>query len=344
MTAERKQTQIEQLSERAWSEVQKLAGRFGGGPERTPIATFGKELGIIRVQFAPLWSNAGLRRFGDGFEIVINTESPGVGHKAGQVLEMEPEAFSRLGSPLRFTTAHEVAHLVFLKVAGDVKQDVFVKNVEAVENACNILARILLVPAPTLMKETNARILDVGNVRGLLDAFAVSPEVFIRRMHLSDLRAGFAGTDGLLALAERNGPALEVRTCHIFGAGRALERFERALPGQDGNRRRHTSLSGSYRQAGWKLEGRPLKELGIGIDVDSLISGKKPGAVNLDVPLHPGEKRVIPCELRFVCLGDEPPTFLVSIRVSGSDVDMGRETFLPIEEAAEYTIKRRADA
>lgn len=124
MSTEAKKTQIETLSEKAWAEVQRLAAMAGETPPPVSLRRVAKELGVRRIEFAPLWSNAGLRKVRDGYEIVLNTESPGVNENPGEQLVMDSEAPTDVQPPVRFTIAHELAHMVSLKIAGDTKRDV----------------------------------------------------------------------------------------------------------------------------------------------------------------------------------------------------------------------------
>ncbi len=294
-----------------------MAAMAGETPPPVSLRRVAKELGVRRIEFAPLWSNAGLRKVRDGYEIVLNTESPGVNENPGEQLVMDSEAPTDVQPPVRFTIAHELAHMVSLKIAGDTKRDVFVKNAEAVENACNILARILLMPPKAVLKATAGHRLELENLRGLVSAFGVSAEVFIRRLHLSDLQGCFAGTDGLLALVEMKDGAFSVEACHIFGLANALARFDEALPARGEHGQQHRSLSPRYRNSAWKLEGRRLAELQLGIDIDSLLTERKSGTVHLEVQWRTKQNPTLPCQLSFLRQRDEPTTALVSITVSG---------------------------
>lgn len=336
MSTQEKRTVIERLSEQVWITVRDMYAPTEHFSPPPPLGQLAKRFGVRRIRFEPLWSSAGLTRVEDGFEIVINTESPGVTQKETDVLETDSETAFELHPSLRFTIAHEVAHVLFLKAAGGRRGDVFVRHADAVENACNIVARILLLPKQLLLTEIKGRLLDLERMRSLIGAFRVSPEVFIRRMHLSDLRGEIKDQDGLILLAAEKDGLIVVEACHALGP-RALDRFEGALRvGSDKPpiTTAHASLSRSYRQTKFKLEKRPLRDLDLGIDVDTLLRAGKSGAKLLNVLWRPDGREVLPCNLVYHCLRDEPLTFLIAIKVIDELRLVGQES-LGLESGAE---------
>ena len=312
-------TKIARVSEEAWQRVQEVATSVGDASPPVPLEKLATAQRIRRIRFEPLLSDAGLAKSGDDFEIVINTESPGVTPDMGDVVELGAGKLSDWGTGLRFTVAHEIAHAIFLQAAGgDSNSDLFQKNAQAVENACSILARVLLLPKQILVRQIGDRLFDINHVRNLLSIFQISPEVFIRRMHLSDMRREFGNVDGLLAFGQETDGAIGVRACHVVGY-HALGRFNRALEGDKKRKTesRYRSLSRSYRQDEWVAEGQPLAKLRLGVDIESLLRNGETGQKQLQILWHPDEKDVIPCDLVFRRIHKQPLGFLVGIKVTG---------------------------
>lgn len=138
---------IARVSEEAWRFTEKLCALSANTPPPAPLEEFAKELGIRCVRFKPLLSDGALAKEGKDLEIVLNTEAPGAAWPAGTVLPVDDGKWGALNPPLRFSVAHEIAHAVFLKVAGyDSRLDLFQKNERAVENACNILLGFSFCP------------------------------------------------------------------------------------------------------------------------------------------------------------------------------------------------------
>jgi hypothetical protein len=325
----KKITEIARVSEEAWQLAQKVVTDFSNVPPPVPLAKLAKAWRIRGVRFEPLWSVAGLAKAGDDFEIVVNKEAFVLGDEVGSHIEVGDGKWSHFLPPLRFTLAHEIAHMIFLHVAGgDSRSDLFHKNGRAVENACNILARVFLMPKQMLVPQIQDDLLHVDRVRELLDAFRVSPEVFVRRMHLSDMYGAFGNLDGLLALVEERDRVFHVTACHIVGY-HALDRFNRALKG-DKKRKKgaHQSLSKGFSQTEWELEGQPLVKLQLGDDIESFLRSAASGQKKFEVLWHPDEKDIIPCDFAFHRISGKTPLFLVGIKITGSKQKVAQKTLL----------------
>lgn len=308
---------IARVSEEAWRITEKLSASSANMSPPAPLEGCAKELGIRCIRFEALLSDGALAKAGKDLEIVLNTEAPGAACPAGTTLSIDDGKWGELKPPLRFSVAHEIAHAVFLKAAGyDSHRDFFQKNERAVENGCNILARIFLLPRSMLIHEIDSRLFDVDHLSKLVLAFGVSPEVFLRRFHVSDMRGQFTAVDGLLAFVQNQGEDIEFKACHIWG-DHTIVRFQHGL--QESRKKawesERLSLSADYKQTKWVLEGLKLNEIGLGnsSDIASRLKNKQADQIEMDVEWARGS--VIPCRLSFRLIHERPLGWLLCLQV-----------------------------
>lgn len=320
---------IARVSEEAWRITEKLSASSANVSPPAPLEGCAKELGIRGIRFEALLSDGALAKAGKDLEIVLNTEAPGAACPAGTTLSVDDGKWGELKPPLRFSVAHEIAHAVFLKAAGyDSHRDLFQKNEQAVENGCNILARIFLLPRSMLIREIDSRLFDVDHLSKLVLAFGVSPEVFLRRFHVSDMKGQFTAMDGLLAFVQDKGENIEFKACHIWG-DYAIGRFQHGL--QESRRKawesEHVSLSADYRQTKWVLQGLKLNEIGLGNsrDIASRLKSKQADQIEMDVEWAQSE--VIPCRLSFRLIQERPLGWLLCLQVMGTVQKPGQGHF-----------------
>jgi hypothetical protein len=327
-------TEITRVSQEAWRTVQKLTESIANSPPPVSLDEFAKGLGIRCIRFKPLLSDAGLSKSGENWEIVINTEHRGITVALRTRQSLDVGNWSELTRSLRFTTAHELAHLAFLKAANqDSQSELFRRNEKAIENGCNILARIFLLPRQMLIREIANRLFDVDHVCEILSSFQVSPEVFIRRLHLSDVDLRQSKGDGFLAFAHEEEGTIRVKACHILGTY-GKQRFHQALQldKNDGEiSYRHRSLSADYKQAKWALEGSTLDDVKLDKNkkIESALRNADRGQLELLVGL--GEGNIIPCEFVFRRLDQKHRSLLIRLQVIG-----------PVQKAGERTILKGA--
>src|SRR5712691_12314738 len=111
------------------------------------LEEYAKSIGIQHIRFKPLISDAGLAQRGEDLEIVLNTEAPGVTLPAESTASLGDGTWGKFERSLRFTIAHEIAHGVFIRIAKKTDEgDVLEKHRPDVEEACKILARLMLLP------------------------------------------------------------------------------------------------------------------------------------------------------------------------------------------------------
>lgn len=320
---------ITRVSQEAWKAVQRQGESAADSPPPVSLGECAKVFGIRCIRFEPIISGAGIAKSGENLEIIVNTEATEDTYPAGTTFSVDDANWPDFTPSLRFTIAHEIAHAAFLGTAEwDKGNDVAQKNREAIENGCSILARNFLLPRRMLIRELTTRLFDVDHVSSLLSVFRVSPEVFIRRLHLSDMKSQYGDLDGFLAFAQEKHGALRIRVCHVLGT-HATGRFHDALKRARREREQpvqYRSLSVEYTQAKWALEGCAFNDprLGLHGDIESLLRNNESGRLDLEVGW--AARDVIPCDLAFRRIHHQPLGLLVRVQVTGPVRKLGQTT------------------
>ncbi len=320
MTSARK-NKLAPISEKVWDGLVRLSESLPTQSPPVDLEGFAKDVGIQHVRFKPLISDAGLAKSGESLEIIVNTEAPGVTLPAGTTASVGDGTWGKFQRSLRFTVAHEIAHAVFIRTAKQHDEDGLLEQHRPdVEEACKILARLMLLPRRLLGRELGERLLDLDHVKELMAAFRVSPEVFLRRFHLSDWNRKEGKLDGFIAFAQERESRLRIKAAHVFGR-HATDRFHRALQRakQAAPRRKfeYPGLSGTYRQVAWALEDMAINDVKLDgkRDIEAIL--RDSDADQLDLEVGWGDAEVIPCNLAFRRIHREPLGFLVRVQVVG---------------------------
>ena len=166
----------------------------------TPIHELAAKCRVKVLQFKVIVSTAGVKKYSDGFAIVVNALGDGVKYAAGT--EMSPGVeWATLPPMVRFSIAHELAHLLLYDaIDEDEVVSVLDHNWEAVEIACNRIGGMLLLPKASFLRELQSGILDTGRIDTLCAKFGVSREAILRRMCDEEIRTNVQDFDGLVAL------------------------------------------------------------------------------------------------------------------------------------------------
>jgi len=167
-----------------------------------------------------------------------------------------------------------------------------------------------------LVREIDSRLFDADHLSKLIHVFGVSPEVFLRRFHVSDMGGQFTAMDGLLAFLQDKGENIEFKVCHMWG-DHAIARFQHALQESRKKAFEYLSLSADYKQRRWALEGLKLNEIGLGnsSDIASRLKIKQADHMEMDVEWARGE--VIPCNLSFRQIRQRPLGWLLCLQFMG---------------------------
>ena len=106
----KRETEIARISREAWKTAEALVASVSDTHLPVPLATIAKSLGVRCIRFEALISDIGLAMSTEGFDIVVNTEAPGVRETAGTTLSVDDGRWDELRPSLRFSVAHELAH------------------------------------------------------------------------------------------------------------------------------------------------------------------------------------------------------------------------------------------
>lgn len=307
-----RRTKFDDLREQAWRGVCDWAKAVASKPLPTPLHVLARLRKIQCVRFEPLLSTAGLTKHDNGYAIVVNTEAPGVTQNGGTVLPLD-NAWDDLAPPLRFTLAHEISHLFFLDGIEVADRRHSVRNHAQLERACNEMARVIMIPQQRLVKEigTPDQLFDSSHLKHVCNMFRVSPEVFVRRLQLPDIRDEFGNVDGLIAFVRADEGKFRIVALHAWGP-QACARFRLspALP-------RQSQQTVSKRQV--NPDGCMLSELHLGSDLDSPLGSSEHYQQELRVPCT--HNRELPCEFNACLTSSRPRAFFITIRVSGPPRD-----------------------
>jgi hypothetical protein len=319
------------ISEKVWHSLTKLSESFSTQSPPINLEEYAKDSGIQHVRFRQLISDAGLAKRGDKFEIIINTEAPGVSSPPETTASLGDGTWSKFQGSLRFTVAHEIAHAAFIHTAKvNDEGNLLEKHRADVEEACKILARLMLLPRRMLDQQIGKRLLDLNYLDELITAFRVSPEVFLRRLHLSDWNQEQGKLDGFVAFIQEKEGRLYFKAAHVFGRY-ATDRFHRALervnPAASRKKYDYPNLSRVYRQVKWALEGFTVNDAKLDRkrDIESILRGEKEN--HLDIEVGWGEGEVIPCNLTFRRIHQKPLGILLSMKIAGPVQKPGQRTF-----------------
>src|SRR5260370_745713 len=108
---------FDDVKARAWLMVEKEMTLVAAKPVPVRLDELAIAYGIQYARFEPLWSTVKLVKTEGGFYILVNTDGPEVVEPAGSILKHDDGKWQKFSRPLRFSIAHEIAHLIFLEVA-----------------------------------------------------------------------------------------------------------------------------------------------------------------------------------------------------------------------------------
>jgi len=324
MASERK-NKLVPISEEVWRDLVKLSESFASQSPPVNLEEYAKDVGIQHVRFRPLISDAGVAKRDDKLEVIINTEAPGVTLPAETTASVGDGTWVKFQPSLRFTVAHEIAHAYFMRAAKRANDgDLLEKHRSDVEEACKLLARLILLPRRMLIREMGEKLFDLDHVNGLIAAFHVSPEVFLRRFHLMDMNSQYANLDGFIAFVVERNNRLHIKAAHVLGTS-ASDRFHRALPKP--KKFEYPGLSDSYRRSRWAVDGMAVNDLKLDKtrDVESVIRSSERNQLDLEVGW--GDGKNIPCNLAFRHIRRKALGVLVRVQVLG-----------PVQKSGQWTV------
>jgi hypothetical protein len=242
-----------------------------------------------------LLSTAGIVYTEAGYSILINVSAAGASAIEKKRLDLTAEDFSRLNAPLRFTIAHEMAHVFFFDLLDDeASKQLLRKHWRAVENTCNQIARVLLAPKSVLLRELDGGLYSVIHLRRVIRRFGISPEVFIRRLNMDDMKSIVLEQEGLIAYIRRTERGLRIVASHALG-DLASTRWPKA---------RHA-------------KGVPISRLFLCArhEIESMVASGRTGVVETEVIWRPDE--FIPCRVEVHAYHSKSLNSIVTVRFLG---------------------------
>jgi hypothetical protein len=251
------------------------------------------QLRIRRIELLPMLCTAGIGPVDDGYVIYINSTAKGTANFTKKCLDLTDEDFRSLNVSLRFSVAHEMAHVFFFNALdGDCRNDLLQSHWRAVENSCSQMARVILLPKKATLREIGPTMFATGRLLQIIKRFHVSPAVFIYRLGDEDMFAAFQSQDaGLIA-------------CVHTGRGKRTVIATRAL-GSLGKSR--------WGRDRWCPEGWPLEKLNLCVDLDDLLQRRE--HLVFDAMVFWREEQDAPCTVEIQWYNTL--TAVLSIRLHG---------------------------
>lgn len=292
--SEVRQSQFGRLRKEAWRFLDKYARSGTDGPLPVALSDMLAAKKVRAIRFEPLWSDAGVEEDGDGFVICVNTEARGVREAPGTTVAVSEYDWTRVASPVRFSIAHELAHLIVLELArGKAESDIFERHKQALENTCNEMARAILLPRARLVREVDGGFFDAARLVRVCEAFGVSADVLLLRLGLSDMREAVKDADGMLALLFRGRDNVEVASSVKLG----------------------TLASQRWRHLADRSRSVGAGELYLPSELVTAVCDQNRVEVKAHVMWR--EDMILPCEVTAYRIYDDPLKVLLGIRVAG---------------------------
>ncbi len=279
----------------AWQQAWTMSALAANSAPPVALHELASKLRIRQIEFLPLISTAGIRPLDGGYVIYINTRAPGAESVTRERLEPTHDDFSNLNSPLRFTVAHEMAHVFFFNaVGGNHDSPLLRKHWQAIENSCNQMARVLLLPKAPFLRELGPDLLAAPQLWITSRRFAVSPRVLIYRLQLEDLRHTMADSDGgLIGLVEEGRDQAMLVAVHTIGT------FARMR----------------WPKQKWSPEGISVNDLHLLVAWEKILNRSERVTVDAEVDWRGDE--AAPCRLDLLPISRRPFSAILTIRVTG---------------------------
>ena len=286
---------FDKLRQQAWRVVNQWAQSVADDPLPVALDALAVAHKIRAVVFEPLFSDTAVEKEENGFLICVNTEARGAHYKSGTEIEITRANLNALTPQLRFSIAHELAHLIILEISGArSKSDVFRGRSDALEATCNEMAGAILLPRSRLKREIDGRLFNAPHLRGLCAKFGVSPDTLVWRFRSSDVRDEFKAFDGLIVVARGEKGAMEIESSMV------LEPLARQR----------------WRSIADARDNLQIEALGLPSDALSSVYDEDRVATKVEIEWRPG--MTLPCELTTCRLYSKPLTIMMAIQVVGS--------------------------
>lgn len=183
-----------------------------------PLQALAGHYDVKVLRFEKLISTGGIR-YNDGkYEIVVGIRSAGVTDPHGTEIPLDSPRWDTFGPAVRFTIAHEIAHLIFYGLVPDRSDSEFLRaNLDELEKACNHIAAHLLLPASKMPPSLGTHRFDVGFIAEMISRFKTSPETFIWRFKQEKTISVYKNSDGIIGLIRQGRDGWTIKACHGRG-------------------------------------------------------------------------------------------------------------------------------
>ena len=303
-----RKTKFDQLREQAVRRAEEWGKSVTTSP--APLHELAKSLEIQSIRFEPLLSSAGLEKNTRGFSIIVNTEGFGATSPAGTVLQPSEEEWGELRPPVRFSVAHEMAHVIFMKLARAERSDLLRKKLEELEVACNRIAGMILIPAQYFLRHVSKDLFDASRLRTLLTEIRVSPEVFVRRLKQPDMQRAFRDLHGYLAFVRQDNAKLRIVASEAFGPHARARFGERSVQGTLGRSQTRNTQSKSL----WDKQWLTLDDLDLPSDDRIRLSNDE--VHRQEIAVRCKNNVMLPCVFSAARCTNNPVGFLIAVEVT----------------------------
>ncbi|MFO0968499.1 MAG: ImmA/IrrE family metallo-endopeptidase [Gemmataceae bacterium] len=301
------------IRDKAWAEVEDWNKQLYARELPVSLEHLAKSYSVVRLMRAPLFSSAGLRqpnRRKSEFVIVINSDKFKDGNEEETEIPLTDGELRDLEPTIRFSIAHEIAHVVFLKASGKSARDAFFKSertLDSLESECNRMARALLIPKATVIERLGDRVFDAPHVRSLIERFRVWPGMFVWRLQMHDLDTSFKNHEGLIAYAEEDREGIFIRGARVWGMKASARYAQRPRGSHDKPGDDMSPIVGP--------QGLHLKDIAINADIHEVLRQGQEVEVETSIPWHVNEK--VPCVLSMAAIQQKPLKLLLAIKLTG---------------------------
>ncbi len=265
-----------------------------------PLCFFAKQQNVRAVRFERLISTGGIRQEDREYVIVISSRAAGAECATTKEILTDSPMWNEFGPPLRFTIAHELAHMLFYDlVPSGPNSALLAENPDKLECVCNRIAASLLLPRSRLPPDLKQRRFDVDYIGQIIARFKVSAEAFLWRFANDDVKGIYKDCDGIIGLLRHGRNGWSIKAC----LGRGV--FTIPLLG-----------NAKTDDVAKHLEGKGMEALRLPPAIEMSITSEGSGSCSVDFPWR---DKVAPFALQWRRLYDypHPRAVVFSLQTSG---------------------------
>lgn len=290
---DRRSRALSKLRDQAWKQAHAMSAAAAEDAPPVALHSLASALRIRHIELLPMLCTAAIGPAEGGYVVYINSTASGADDIAKERLELTAEDFARLNVRLRFSVAHEMAHVFFFNaLGGDCRSKVLQDHWEALENSCSQMARAILLPKKALLREIGGSLFAPARLVQVAKRFRVSPQVLIYRLRLEDMRNSYQRDEpGLVACVDVRGEEPMVIARHAVG----------------------DLGKGRWPSRNWQPAGSAIKTLQLCADVADMMKEKEQRIFDANVFWRQGQVAPATVEIQWY----NSSTAILSIRMHG---------------------------